>query len=633
MKKIGIITLTRQNSLAYECLKRTVSDLGYTPLCGEAVDADSIFLSREELTLTGYDFLGGLFEKAGFSESDAILISAPYSGNLFTLSKVIWCLRNISSAPIVVGGNEAANNYANMMWYRHTPFVNQVVDVAPDFIVRGAGETVLPSLLPLLDKSLMGSDWDRSLLNRLLKIPNIVFWLPARRALFSTPFSPEPLPENKIFSYVHYGEKSVAVTLQRACVWAKKSSGGCLFCAIASQFGADFHCAVQSGFFVDELHELLIDHPEITYVDLWDDTFNIDEQWALGVCDHLASLTERVGREIVYSCFLRPKGLTEKLTRKMGESNIKVAFVGADALTAGLSKRMRRGCTVPEINKTIQLLKKGKILPRLSVQLFSAESTLDDTGITATLAMSCIHNGESTVHVHLYTFPLFGSDFYRLLEARGNLKKIPTPLMKRDQAGGFTPYRMAYDYVVYDPDLEEIKKETFGLLGITASFSVKTVPGDDIDGKKLKTILEKVRTRCMQAKENHPIKSAWYLILLYLEGLDQGLGKKDLLDLASRGEPAEQVPEPLRGVYGNFGYAYTLARSFDEVAGVLLKKGWMDEGPDRRYRLTPPGLKALARYLAAWQSDRLKVAAYGGIGKRRLVQQVNETLRSWGTSA
>ena len=54
-----------------------------------------------------------------------------------------------------------------------------------------------------------------------------------------------------------YGEKTIAITLQRACIWAKKSRGGCLFCAIASQFGKDFHCAVQSDFFIEDLYEFL----------------------------------------------------------------------------------------------------------------------------------------------------------------------------------------------------------------------------------------------------------------------------------------------------------------------------------------------------------------------------------------
>jgi len=625
MKKIGIISLTRQNSLAYSTLMRITTELGYQPICGREIGADSIYLSLEDLTLRGYDFLGNFFEKTGFSDSDVILISAPYSANLFILPKVIWCLRNISSAPIVLGGNEASNNYKNLMMYRFFVFVNQTVDIAPDFIVRGAAENVLFSLLPILDRASMTTPWDRDFIKKLLEIPNIVFWLPQRRALVSTPFSSAVLAEKDIFSLVKYGEKSIAVTLQRACVWAKKSRGGCLFCAIASQFGTKFHCAVQSDFFVEELAEFLKENPDIKYIDVWDDTFNINEDWALRICDYFDAVTEKAGRDIIYSCFLRPKGLTEKIVKRMASANIKVAFVGADALTEALSRRLRRGCTVAEINKSLQLLKKGRILPRLSVQLFSPESTVDDTGITATTALSCIHNGESTVHVHLYTFPLFGSDIYRLLEARGNLKKMPSPMLRKESRG-FEPYFMAYDYTIYDPDLEEIRLRTYRLLDITTSFSVRTFPGDKVDGHKLKAVLTDVRKLCVEVKKTHPIKSFWYLTLLCVEDHKKGLDKQGLLELLSRNDTAQKMPKHLQKNYSNFGYEFTLGRSFDEVIEKLINNGWIKKSRNHKYRLLSEGLKALRVQVASQKVNSFTIAAYGRITRQRLMDSLDKRL-------
>ncbi len=610
MKKIGIITLTRQDSLACSSLKKIVSTLGFKAICGEAIGADSIYMSLEDLTVWGYDFLSSFFVKAGFSEADVVLISAPYSANLFVLHKVIGCLKNISPAPVILGGNEASNNFSNLLQYRYCAFANQVLDVAPDFIVRGAAENVLFDLLPLLHKTVMQRNWDRPFIQKLLSIPNLAFWLPNRRALMSTPFSSNSLKEKDIFSFVRLGEKTIALTLQRACVWAKKSKGGCLFCAIASQFGKDFHCAVQTDYFVPELVQFLKENPDIRFVDLWDDTFNISEAWALQMCDFLQELTEKVGRPITYSCFLRPKGLTEKLARKMGEIQMKVAFLGADALTEELSKRMRRGCTVSEMNRTLQVLKKGQILPRLSVQLFSPESTLDDAGITATLALSCIHNGESTAHVHLYTFPLFGSDIHALLTARDNLKKIPAPLLKPDLTSGFAPYQMAYDYTLYDPDLEQIKQEMFRLLNITTSFFVRTYPGGDVDADKLKEILHKVRTWCSQKKQTHPIKSFWFMLILYLEDRGKGLRKQEILNALARNETTDKIPEHLRRSHGDFGYAFTLTRTFDEVAQVLASKGWAAKDSGKRYHLTREGIASLQERVREIKGRHIRVAAY-----------------------
>lgn len=626
MKKIGIITLTRQNSLAYSVLKRIVEDLGYTPVCGEAIGADCLFFPLEELTLVGYDFLGDSLRKVGLSDCDAILISAPYSINLFFLPKLICCLRSINSAPIILGGNEASNNYRNLMLYRYSTFANKVIDIAPDFIVRGPAETVLFSLLPLLDKETMAKQWDKDLFTKFLEIRNTVFWLPGRKALISTKFSSEDLPERDIFSYVKYGEKTIAVTLQRACIWAKKSSGGCLFCAIASQFGKDFHCAVQSGFFVKELSDFLKRRPEIRYVDIWDDTFNIDEEWVIRMCNYLDMLNKQVGRKIVYSCFLRPKGLNEELARKMGETNFRTAFVGADALTEDLSKRLRRGCTVSGLNRSLESLGKGRIQPHLSVQLFSPESTIDDVGITATLALSCIKNGRSTVHVHLYTFPLFGSDIYKLLDGRNNLKRIPSPLLKIENDGGFRPYFMAYDFTNYDPDVEMIKQKTYQLLDISTSFYVKTYPGDNIDGNRLKGILKEVRNWCIERKKDHRIKSLWHMTILLLEDKKNGLDRKEILNLLSRNELALQIPENLRATYGNFGYRYTLSRTLDEVMGILTKNRWVKKGPDKRYTLISEGLRKLKSWVEEAEDDQLHIAAYGKVKRVELLKRLDNLL-------
>jgi len=613
MKKIGIITLTRQTSLAYSALKRIVADLGYEPICGQAIGADCIFFPLEEINLVGYDFLADFFKKAKLSDADIILISAPYTVNLFMLPKVVHCLRSICSAPIILGGNEASNNHKNLMHFRFSAFVNEVVDIAPDFIVRGAAEKVLPGLLPLLDRTTLTNSWERDFLKQLLEIPNIVFWLPPRKALIATEFNAEDLSERNIFTYVKYGEQSIAVTFQRACIWAKKSRGGCLFCAIASQFGDHFHCAVHSDFFVEDLSVFLNKNPGIKYVDIWDDTFNINQEWAIKISRYLKALSQKAGRKIRYSCFLRPQGLTAKLVGEMAEANIRTAFIGADAMTDDLSRRMRRGCTIAEMNTSIALLAKEKIQPRLSVQLFSPESTVDDVGITATLAYGCIKNGQSTVHVHLYTYPLYGSDLHKLLAARDNLKKIPSPLLKLDKTSGFEPYSIAYDYRNYDPDVEEIKQKTFYLLNIETSFYVRTYPGDTVDAQALKEILNQVRSWCLDAKKSQSIKSLWFMIILFWENQNVGLTKTELIDCLSKNEPDWLVPQHLRKTHGNFGYRYTLSRTFDEVMTILIKKKLVQKIKNTNYRLSPEGIKELKSRIKADKTGYYHIAAYGVI--------------------
>ncbi|MBW1954778.1 MAG: hypothetical protein JRI76_01460 [Deltaproteobacteria bacterium] len=622
MKKIGILTLTRKNSLAYAALKQIVLELDYEPICGQSIGAEALFMPMEEVHLVGYDFLGPFFQKAGFSDADCILISAPYTASLFSLPKVIRALRAVSPAPVVLGGNEVSNNYRNLMEYRFIPFVHTLEDVGPDFIVRGAAEWALKLLLRLLDKTTLRRRWTADFVKQLLDIPNLVFWIPERSALFATRSSFTELPEEEIFTVVKYGEKTAAVTFQRACGWAKKSRGGCLFCAIAAHFGKDFHCAVKSDFFVRQLVFFLKTHETVRTVDIWDDTFNIDEWWPVRICGYLAEVNRRIQREITYTCFLRPKGITPELLARLKAVNIKAAFIGADAVTGSLSRRLRRGNTVQELQESLHMLSRSGIRYNISVQLFSPESTLEDVETTAALALQHIKDGRSSVHVHLYTYPLFGSAVHALLNARKNLKSIPAPLMRTAGDSGYEALPVAYDYRHYDPEVETIKQKTCHLLGVEASFFVRTYPGGDVDAHRLKEVLEQIRAWCIDARQSHPVKSFWYLSLLFLEGDSTGLPRDRLVDLLARNEPETAIPEALRKSHGDFGYRFTLSRSVGAVTEGLLKERWIRETEAGRYLLTDGGRAKLLSMVRGHAGNRVVIGAYGGIDRDAFVEML-----------
>jgi len=625
MKKIGILTLTRQSSLAYASLKRIVETMGYEPICGQAIGSEALFLPLEEIQLVGYDFLGPFFEKAGLSDADSILISSPYTASVFSLPEVIRSLRAVSGAPVVLGGNEASNNYRHLMEYRFIPFVNTLCDVGPDFIVRGAAESALPALLALLDRGILSRPWTSDFIHRLLDIPNLVFWVPDRSAIMATATASPDLSEDAIFSVVQYGEKSAAVTFQRACVWAKQSQGGCLFCAIAAQFGKDFHCAVKTHRFMDPLVHFLKTHPQIQTVDIWDDTFNTDGAWTRGICGALQEVNRRSGRAIAYTCFLRPAGITPDLAHHLKAANIQAVFIGADALTEDLSKRLRRGSAVAELERSFEVLVHAGIRFNLSLQLFSPESTIEDVQKTAALAMRFIKEDKSSVHLHLYTFPIFGSVLHRLLRVRKNLKTIPSPLMRTDADSGFEALPVAYDYRHYDPDVEGLKKKTCTLLKVSASFFVRTYPGNAVDARRLKEVLTQVHDDCLKARRSHPVKSFWYLCVLFFEGRQGGLSRGQVIDLLSRNESASAIPEDLRRSFGDFGYRFTLSRSFDEVMDRLLKNDWVQQSKPDRYTLTSAGTAHLFSTARNVTASPVAVGAYGTLGRRDFWPESNGT--------
>jgi hypothetical protein len=150
-------------------------------------------------------------------------------------------------------------------------------------------------------------------------------------------------------------------------------------------------------------------------------------------------------------------------------------------------------------------------------------------------------------------------------------------------------------------------------LGITASFFVKTYPGDTVDGRRLKEILTKVRQWCLETKKNHPVKSLWLMTVLCLENPADGLNKEELLDLLSKNDRSHHIPKDLKNSYGNFGYKFTLARSFDEVAETLLTNRWVRKDMTYKYHLTAEGRKALISMAGGLKKDHVTVAAYGKV--------------------
>ncbi len=48
-----------------------------------------------------------------------------------------------------------------------------------------------------------------------------------------------------------------------------------------------------AAFFVKGLGDFLKNNPEIKYVDIWDDTFNINEDWVIKICNYLKYSEQR----------------------------------------------------------------------------------------------------------------------------------------------------------------------------------------------------------------------------------------------------------------------------------------------------------------------------------------------------
>jgi aromatic ring-opening dioxygenase LigB subunit len=86
------------------------------------------------------------------------------------------------------------------------------------------------------------------------------------------------------------------------------------------------------------------------------------------------------------------------------------------------------------------------------------------------------------------------------------------------------------------------------------------------------------------------------------------------------------VKEHLRKTYGNFGYRYTLSRSFDDVIQILIQKNWVQQLKDQNYRLTSIGMGELKSQLKKGNTNHYDVAAYGRVTKTDLLARFENGL-------
>lgn len=109
------------------------------------------------------------------------------------------------------------------------------------------------------------------------------------------------------------------------------------------------------------------------------------------------------------------------------------------------------------------------------------------------------------------------------------------------------------------------------------------------------------------------------MLILFWEDQNAGLTRKELIDFLSKNEPADQVPQYLRKTHGNFGYRYTLSRTFEEVINMLLKNGWVQKIENKKYRLTPAGIEKLQSRVKAAKASHYHIAAYGILSRNELL--------------
>jgi len=235
-----------------------------------------------------------------------------------------------------------------------------------DAIVRGEGEFTMLELVNKLErnkslKDVKGVTYREG--NRIIRNPE----RPLMDNLDRLPF-----PARHLLSLRKYQiqNQSVPVMFSRGC------SMSCVFCGNRVMWGrrVRFRSPESVG---DEL-EYLVNEYNVDFINVLDDTFNINPKWAMKVCDEI------INRKLDLKCRLRIRAdrLTEELVKKMKIIGCKWAGIGLESASPRILKRIRKLVTVDQVRDSIKLCVKYGINPKVFTMANLPGETFEDMKMT-----------------------------------------------------------------------------------------------------------------------------------------------------------------------------------------------------------------------------------------------------------
>ena len=223
-----------------------------------------------------------------------------------------------------------------------------------DIVVRGEGEQTMLELVRLVSS---GN------LKGLSEVAGITFRKNGQ--VFSTPDRPFikdidllPYPAHKHFEVGRYkisGITYMPIITSRGCPFY------CTFCAAYKMCGRGFR-ARSPAKVVDEL-EWLRDAFGAGAFAFYDDTFTFDLQRAIAICDEMK--TRRFG--LPWDCRTRVDRVSKELLSKLQSTNCQLIHFGVESGSQQMLNTMRKGTTVEQNAKAIELVKESGILVAISL--------------------------------------------------------------------------------------------------------------------------------------------------------------------------------------------------------------------------------------------------------------------------
>jgi radical SAM superfamily enzyme YgiQ (UPF0313 family) len=243
----------------------------------------------------------------------------------------VQLIRSITKVPIIIGGSG------------FSIFPQKILELTDaDFGIRGEGEIVFPYFLNCLET---GKNYEN--------IPGLVFR--KNGIIISNPPKPEIHSVKFSNSKSHhlikfYRDKSTILNFQtqRGCAFK------CCYCTYPIIEGNYFRPRDPTDV-CEEIDELV--SFDVPYLSIVDSIFNSSVEHVTAVCEEIL----RRKLKIKWSCYLRPKGITQSLVNLMKEAGLSHIEFGSDSFCDTVLNKYNKHFTFSDINHASRCAKKAGV--------------------------------------------------------------------------------------------------------------------------------------------------------------------------------------------------------------------------------------------------------------------------------
>jgi len=257
------------------------------------------------------------------------------SSNRVSSYKLIEYLhKNYPWMEIILGGIHSTIMYKQLI--KKYPFL---------IIILGEGEITLEELINEIGKERIN----------LKKIDGLAFWDYELKDVVRTKPREvikdlDVLPFPKHEEFFKGGRTSACMLTSRGCPFA------CSYCCLNPEAKRIVRFRSPKNV-VDEIEYLMNKFPQMNEVAFQDDSFFIDNQRVIAICDEII----KRGINLNFKCSGRIKPVSMEMIKKLEEANFKTVMMGIESANNEILRKCHKGITQKDILDTFSLFVKSKI--------------------------------------------------------------------------------------------------------------------------------------------------------------------------------------------------------------------------------------------------------------------------------